>query len=315
MPSSRVRVLNLLDKLQAKGYEITCIKYPKRINDKMLLFKTIGHFDIVYLQKKLPSPVESYILAKLSKKLIFDFDDAIYMKHERYKKQSAFGTRVKFKQIIKSCDAVVTGNSILADHIKNINKNIHIIPSVLETDNMPQKDYNSKSDKFIVGWVGGNVNLTQLEMLNEVFDKLAETIPIQVNVISGEAPQLNSKYMNFIKWDINIQDTEIAKFDVGVMPLPDSPYARGKCAYKVIQYMACGVVPVVSDVGINSEVVQDGSSGLVAKNFNDFYDKIIFLFENKDKAKILGENASKRAHDKFSIESAVNQLDQLFKTI
>ncbi len=110
--------------------------------------------------------------------------------------------------------------------------------------------------------------------------------PLEVKVISGKAPTLHGINLNFIPWTLEGQNSEIATFDIGVMPLPDSPYARGgKCAYKALQYMAAGVVPVVSDVGVNSEVVQDGENGFVASDVEDFYHKIKLLYNNKEMLK------------------------------
>jgi glycosyltransferase involved in cell wall biosynthesis len=313
MPSSRVRVLNLLDKLKEKGYDITCQKYPKGQKNKNTVFTSLRDYDAVFVQKKLPSVFDTIMIRLFSKKLIFDFDDAIFMKHEKYKKQSSFSSRMKFKQIIKNSDLVIAGNEYLKQHAERFNDNIHIVPSVLETNNMPQRDYDNENDKFIVGWVGGNINLTQLELLNDVFKKLSEDFPMKLNVISGEAPNIEGIDMEFIPWTLDGQDAEIAKLDVGVMPLPDSPHARGKCAYKAIQYMAAGVAPVVSDVGVNAEVVAD--TGLVTESIDDFYDKIKYLYENKDTLKQMGKKAWVRACENYSIDFAVDKIDMLLKEL
>lgn len=315
MPSSRVRVLNLLTKLEKKGYHITCIRYPKKLNDKILLFRSLINFDIVFLQKKLPSPIDSYILGRLSKKLIYDFDDAVYMKHESYGKKQSFAAIMKFKSIVKYSSAVIAGNRILAEEALRFNKNVHIIPSVVETDNLPVRDYGVQNDKFTVGWVGGNINLSQLALLNGVFRKLSGEIPLEVRVISGKEPDMPGVDMKFIPWTVDGQDAEIAKFDAGVMPLPDSPYARGKCAYKALQYMAAGVVPVVSNVGVNADVAEKGKCGLVADNIDDFYTELKYLSKNRGQMREMGENAAKRVREKFSVDYAVDRLDEIFASL
>jgi len=312
MPSSRVRVLNLVDKIKEKGYEVTVIKYPKKLGDKVLLFKSLAHFDIVYLQKKLPSPIDAYILGKLSKKFIFDFDDSIYLKHESTGKEKSFSTQLKFKSMIKNAHLIVAGNKILAEYASQFNNNIEIVPSVLEVD-VPKRDYSIKNDKFIVGWVGGNINLTQLELLGDVFRKLSKELPLEVRVISGKAPNIDGIDLKFVQWDVDTQEAEIAKFDCGVMPLPDSPHARGKCAYKAIQYMAAGVVPVVSDVGVNKDVVLHNQTGLVAESIDDFYTELKYLYNNPKRKNEMGLASDKRATKHFSTESAVEKLHNIFK--
>jgi len=315
MPSSRVRVLNLLEKLKLKGYSITCVKYPKKKQDKFRLITSLKQYDIVYFQKKLPSLIDAFFIRKFSNKLIFDFDDSIYLKHERYKKQTSMSSQLKFRSIVSKADIVVAGNRILAEFASKYNQNIKIIPSVIETDSMPQKDYDKKNDKFIVGWVGGNINLSQLELLGDVFRRLSKDFPLEVRVISGKPPHLEGINMKFIPWTVETQDFEISQFDVGVMPLPDSPHARGKCAYKAIQYMAAGVVPVVSDVGVNSDVVIDVVTGMVAKDIDNFYDKILYLYKNKDILKSMGEVASRHVTDFYSVNSAVKLVDEIFVNI
>lgn len=312
MPSSRVRVLDLLAKLQKKNFEITCIKYPKKFSEKMLFFRSLGHFDAVYLQKRLISPVDSFIIGRLSRKFIYDFDDAVYLRHESHKKKKpSFSSMIKFKSILKNTDTVVAGNRVLADFAAKFTGSVEIIPSTVETDNIPVRDYSSKNEKFIVGWVGGNINLSQLQLLAAVLKRLSGEIPLELRVISGEAPDIPGVDVVFIPWAKDTQETEIAKFDAGLMPLPDSPHARGKCAFKAIQYMASGVVPVVSDVGINAEVVQDGRCGLVAENIDDFYNKIKFLYENPEKRAEMGKRARERIVNNYSVDNAVKMMENL----
>jgi glycosyltransferase involved in cell wall biosynthesis len=315
-PSSRVRILNIIPKLEVKGYDIKCVEYPKKINDKIHLFMSLKSFDIVYLQKKLPNVIDRFFIRLLSKNLFFDLDDAIYYKHESSKKKTSSSNSSKFNRIVKSSDCIIAGNEILLNHVKIFNKNVKIVPSTVETNDIPVRDYsNSKNKKFIVGWVGGNINHNQLKLLENVFEKLSKEIPLEIRVITGIPIEMKNVDIKFIPWNINTQEIEIAKFDVGVMPLPNSSHAQGKCAYKAIQYMAAGVCPVVSDVGINSCVVLHNETGLVAKDIDDFYNQIKFLYENKSKLQMMGKRSRIRAIEEFSIDVAAEKLNEIFKNI
>ena len=314
-PSSRVRILNILQKLEQKGYEITCVEYPKKIIDKLKLFISLNQYDIVYLQKKLPSAFDKYFIRKFSKKLVFDLDDAIYYKHESSKKKKSSSNAKKFNRIVKSSDFITVGNEILFEYVSKINKNLEIVPSTVETNNVATKNYSLCSDKFVVGWVGGNINHNQLKLLENVFQRLSTEISLEVRVITGIPVNMKNVDVKFIPWCEETQEIEIAKCDIGVMPLPDSLHAQGKCAFKAIQYMASGVVPVVSNVGINSCVVLHNETGLVAKDIEEFYNHIKYLYQNKDKMNIMGENARKRAIEHFSIDIAVDKLDKIFQRL
>lgn len=313
--SSRVRITNLIEKLMSKGYEIDCKVYPKNNIDKINLFRSLNTYDIVYLQKKLPSIFDKYFIRKFSKKLVFDLDDAIYYKHESSKKKKSSSNTKKFNRIVKSADFVTVGNEILFEYVSKFNKNLEIVPSTVETNNIAIKNYNLNNDKFVVGWVGGNINHNQLKLLENVFQRLSTEIPLEVRVITGIPVDMKNVVVKFIPWHEETQEIEIAKCDIGVMPLPDSLHAQGKCAFKAIQYMASGVVPVVSDVGINSCVVLHNETGLVAKDIEEFYNHIKYLYENKDKMKTMGEKARKRAIENFSIDIAVDKLDKIFQQL
>jgi glycosyltransferase involved in cell wall biosynthesis len=313
--SSRVRMLNLIEKLENKGYNIIHIEYPKNFIDKIKLFTSLNKYDIVYLQKKLPSSFDKFFIRKLSKKLIFDLDDAIYYKHESSKKKKSSSNTKKFNRIIKSADFVTVGNEILFDYVSKLNNNLEIIPSTVETNDIPQRDYDLENEKLIICWVGGNINHNQLMLLEGVFQRLSEEIPLEVRVITGVSVRIENVDVKFIPWSLETQEIEIAKCDIGIMPLPDSLHAQGKCAFKAIQYMASGVVPVVSDVGINSCVVLHDETGLVAKNIEDFYSHIKFLYENEDKMKTMGKESRKRAVENYSIDVAVGKLDKVFKKL
>ncbi|MBT3882941.1 MAG: glycosyltransferase family 4 protein [Campylobacteraceae bacterium] len=315
VPSSRVRILNLIPKLKDKGYRITCTEYPKKTSDKIQLFASIKKYDIVYLQKKLPNALDKFFIRLLSKKLLFDLDDAIYYKHESSKKKRSLSNTKKFNRIAKSADFITVGNEILFKYVSALNNHIEIIPSTVETNDIAVRDYNIKNEKFVVGWIGGNINHNQLKLLENVFERLSKELSLEVRMITGKPVNMENVNVNFIPWSLETQEIEIAKFDVGLMPLPDSPHAQGKCAFKAIQYMASGVVPIVSDVGINSCVVSHNVSGLVAKDTEQFYEHIKYLYQNKDKMKDMGEIARKRAVEYFSIDIAVNKLDKLFQSI
>jgi len=313
IPSSRVRVIILLDKLKKKGYDVECQIYPKTIKNKFKLFKSLSAYDIVFIQKKMPSFIDLYFFSWLSKKLVFDFDDAIQLKHETSIKKRSRTAEQKFYGILKKADLLVVGNKVLESESRKYNKNIIVVPSVLETDGMPQKDYAVKNENFIVGWVCTVVNLSQLELLGDVFRKLSKVIPLEVRVISGERPNIDGVNLKYIPWTLEGQDKEIAMFDAGVMPLPnDSKHAKGKCGYKAIQYMAAGVVPVLSDVGSNRDIVTDNETGFLIDNIEDFYDRLKYVYDNPETAAKIGRRASEHVKNYYSVDAAVDILDKGF---
>jgi glycosyltransferase involved in cell wall biosynthesis len=308
MPSSRVRVLNLLPELKKHGVTGDVARYPKGLSEKMRLFDRCRGYEAVFLQKKLPSPVESYLLKRCSRRLVFDFDDAIYLRHDKHEVLDSRSRRIKFRHLIKNADLVIAGNRILADAAGKFNSSVKIVPSAVETRGVPQKDYRARSDKIVIGWVGGEINLPHLKLLSDTFQRLSRDYQIEVRILCNKGVEIPGVDVRFIPWGLETQDMEISRFDIGVMPLPKTRHSEGKCGYKALQYMAASVPPVVSDVGVNSEIVESGREGLVAADIDGFYDALKLLVIDHELRKELGLNARKKIERCYSIPVVAKAL-------
>ena len=313
MPSSRVRVCNLLDGLKKNGIESEVVKFPRGTLNKLRLFWRCKDFDAVYLQKRLLKPRDVFLLRHSAAYLIFDFDDAIYCEHESTALDKTSNSYLKFKSIISSADLIVAGNNVLKDSASEFNDNIEIIPSAVFVQNVPQKDYSSRNGKVIIGWVGGNINLQYLNLLSSVLNRLSEKYPIQLRIICDKGLKMDGVDVNFLPWRLETQEREIANFDIGIMPLPDSLHARGKCGYKALQYMAAAVPAVVSDVGINSSIVQHGELGCAPKDICGFYRALERLIISPQERKKKGEASRLEVMEQYSIEVVSRLLAQVLK--
>ena len=131
--------------------------------------------------------------------------------------------------------------------------------------------------------------------------RIAEETRIELCVISNQPPEFEFKLMRFIPWSLETQAEEIARFDIGIMPLPATEFSAGKCGYKALQYMAAGVPPVVSDVGGNSQIITDGIHGLIVAHPDFFYDALKSLIQKPSLRTELGRNARERVESLFSI--------------
>lgn len=315
MPSSRVRVLNLLPELQKEGIYSHVLKYPGKIGDKIDLVKKCLQYDITFLQKKLPSPFGALLLRKFSRKLVFDFDDAIYYRHDAQEAIESATRYHKFNFLIKQVDLVIAGNRVLADYSGQSNKDVVIVPSAVETRNIPVKDYSRTSEKIIIGWVGGGVNLHHLNALSPVLQRLSREYSLELRVLSNKAVNIPAVDVKFIPWGLDIQEREIALFDIGVMPLPLNRHSEGKCGYKALQYMAAAVPPVVSDVGVGREIVGHGKEGFVAKTDDDFYEALKLLIENRSLRQEMGTRARRKVEELYSVEVVGRQVADVLKRV
>jgi len=309
-PGTRIRVFNLLPELRHADYEPECMAYPHDFQHKLRFLRNCRDYDVVVVRRKLLSLVETMLLRRYAKRLVFDFDDAIYYRSDFDSRTDldSQSRMLKFQYLAQRADLVIAGNRILAEYARQYNTRVRILPSSVETRGIPTKDYGVTSDRTIIGWVGGAYNLHHLRLLTPVLQKLAAHHNIQVRIVCSDGILIPSVDVRFIPWRLETQDAEIAAFDIGVMPLPDNRSTEGKCGYKALQYMAAEVPPVVSDVGINREIIEDGREGYVLKNIDDFLEVLQTLIENKALRKMLGERARQKVESQYSVHTVGKQL-------
>lgn len=307
-PSSRVRVLNLIPELEKNGIQCTAIAYPRKTLERLRAALQCRRVDMVIIQKKLISPLNLLMIRLFSKYLAFDFDDAVYTKHQADRVLTKKTRYKKFRSIVKRSDLILAGNRVLAKMAEPFNPRIEIIPSAVEVRNVPTKDHSLVSARLVIGWVGTAINLPYLELLAPTLRRLADTHPIELRVLCSEGIEIPGVKVRFIPWTLEGQEREIAQFDIGVMPLPDSEHAAGKCGYKALQYMAAAVPAVASDVGINNEIISHKQDGLLAQSIEDFYPALSYLIIHPEERRRLGLAGRARVERDFSIEIVGRKL-------
>lgn len=307
-------MLNFVTELDRYGITASIVEYPQNYTDRIRLFLACRNFDLVVIQKILFSGIDLFLLRRFCKKLAFDFDDAIYYRQDRHTENT---TRYrKFIKVISAVDLVIAGNRVLANQACRFNSNVSILPSAVETRNIPSKDYEAKQgDKTILGWVGTEMTLPYLALLAPALQALARHYPIELRVICSKPLEMEGVPVSFIPWRLDTQEQEIAQFDIGLMPLPDTGHAQGKCGYKALQYMAAGVPPVVSDVGINHEIVTHGETGLVCDKIDDFYSALQTLIENPQLRHSMGDKARQQVENEYSIHVVAEKLARLLHSL
>ncbi|MCX7770282.1 MAG: glycosyltransferase family 4 protein [Proteobacteria bacterium] len=314
LPSSRIRVLNLIPYLRKYGINATTSPFPKSIKEKIKVFFSLKHYDIVLLQKKLVTPFDLYLIRKNSKKLFFDFDDAIYINDDTSEQFENKRKGKRFKKIISVSDVIIAGNPILASRAKEFNNNIFVLPSPVFTENIPVKgNPRDNSKPLILGWVGGGSNLHHLKIIIPALKTLSKRIPLILRVLSNRDLKDGDIKIENIKWDLNTQDREISLFDVGLMPIPKNPWTEGKCSYKALQYMASGVVPVATRFGFNCHVIEDKKDGFLFDTDEEFINIIEFIYQNPLPTYEMGKKAREKVVKYFSVEAISQKLAEILK--
>lgn len=296
-----------------------------------VLFSVL-RYDKVVIEKEifpfLPAFAE-WILNLLGIKYLADYDDAIFHNYDLSANpviRKFLGNKIA--KVMRYSGTVVAGNSYLAEYARKAGaKNIDIIPTVIDIERYPAKNNDSgvalspnvilsgvegrvgkrsisDSEKFIVGWIGTKTTFEKhLSPCREWIKALQYHEPDIFFHIVGITDDMDlGKNVKYIPWTEKTEVAEILKMDVGIMPLQDSEWEKGKCAYKLIQYAACGIPGVASDVGMNKEVCIDNETGLIAENPAEWIEKIKGIKKETDQRLRMGRNARTLVEAKYCIQ-------------
>lgn len=279
--------------------------YGQRLN--LLQRSAPADLAIVYgeLLPFLPPFLESHLL-KIP--YIYDCDDAFHLKYRsgRFRwLQRLLGA--KFDHIMASASAVTAGNAGLAAYARRFNPNAVLLPSVVDTDHYRPVDPAPASAPFTVGWIGSPSTAPYLQQLVEPLQQLARERPVRFLVVGGPSPAISGVQVIERPWSIEHEVPLIQQFSVGVMPLPDSEWARGKCAYKLIQCMACGIPVIASPVGANVQAVPP-SCGMLADSSAEWLAALRELAADADLRQRMGAAGRCWVEDRYSLRSALPVL-------
>ncbi|MFH2131913.1 MAG: glycosyltransferase [bacterium] len=291
LPSSRIRYIQIKPLLEHLGAVVEIQTYPQHRRALIRLLGQMKRADLVILQKKLPNPVESLLFKWFSKYLVYDFDDAVSMRHlPRNGSYRSRSREVRFNAITACADAVICGNDFLAGLMRS-SRPVHIFPSPVPTA-VPVRDYTNQGNKTRLGWVGLGSNLASLEKIIPAIQRLSREMAVELVIISDQGLDIDGVTVEHRVWSLAAQEKWISQLDIGIMPLdPDSPYDQGKCSYKLLQYMAAGVIPIADAVGMNKTVIHDGVNGRLVSD-GDWYSvlKELTTLTQGEKAK-MGQKA------------------------
>lgn len=284
------------------------------------LFRLRKH-DFVFLHREaapIGPPIFEWIIVKiLRKKVIYDFDDAIWLPN--YSEANSFFQKLKYygkvRSIIRWSYKVSTGNTYLAEYAKVINQNVTVNPTTIDSDNYhnPQLySVNQAKNKTVIGWTGTLTTGKYLSFLTPILEKLAEEFDFEFHVISNEIPPFQLKNLHFIKWKKESEIEDLLKFDIGVMPLTDDKWAKGKCGFKALQYMSLGIPTIASPVGINTEIIDEGINGFLCTTEEEWYKALFYFLSDSQNREKMHVAAREKIISNYSVKSNTSNFLNLF---
>ena len=286
-----------------------------------IIFRT-REIDFVFIHREcmpVGPPVIEWIIAKiLRKKIIYDFDDAIWLPNTSAENKLAalIKWHSKTKHICRWSYKVSCGNDFLAAYARQFNTHVSIIPTTIDTDNLhyPAIQSDAVKTSVIIGWTGSHSTLKYLDNIQNVLQEIKNRYKEKVGflIIADQKPVLNLDQFQFIRWNMETEIEDLSQLDIGIMPLPDDIWAQGKCGFKALQYMALEIPAVISPVGVNLKIIQDNMNGFHAGPDNEWINKLSLLIDSAALRKKIGVTGRETVLNHYSVKSQQQNYLNLF---
>jgi glycosyltransferase involved in cell wall biosynthesis len=275
-------------------------------------------YDVVFVHRAVciigPAVLER-VLPAYGKPVIFDFDDAIYLLDTTRANRHAGWLKFpgKTSAICRHSTHVVVGNAFLAEYARRYNPRVTVIPTSVDTTRYRPTRKPGPGGRVVIGWTGSATSQTHLEMFAPTLRGLFDRRDVELRVISNRKPEIEAIPFTWTPWRPETESEDIARFDVGIMPLPDDRWAKGKCALKLLQYMGLGIPSVSSAVGANCDVIQHGENGLLARNPEEWIACLETLVDGRDLRARIGEAARRTVEERYSMTRCAGQFADLVR--
>lgn len=323
VPSARLRVRQYAGPLLGLGIQFSELtsrfgRYPPvmKLARPFWAVATIAHelpavlrsqgYDITFLQREIVSTFLT--LEPLTRRpRILDVDDAIFLH-----RGGSFA-----RKLAGICEAVICGNSFLAEQFSQWNHNIHVLPTAVDTDRYTPEPSENIPNRKIIGWSGTSSGFRYLYAIEEALNDLLGINPdAKLRIVADRLPKFQKIPMDrveYVAWSPEREVDAIRGMTTGIMPLDDSPWSRGKCSYKILTYMACAVPVVATPVGMNAEILSSADVGLPAANNEEWIRSLNELLHDRPRATVLGQNGRRLVERRFSLPVLVPQLAQIIR--
>jgi glycosyltransferase involved in cell wall biosynthesis len=341
-PGQRYRLEQWEPLLRERGVEITYAPFeddelhsvvyqPGRIGKKLQLvsrnlarrLSTISKarkYDLVYILREaalLGPAVFERLLYQQRVPFVFDFDDAIFVTYRS--PSNGYLSYLKFasktRTICRLASHVMVGNPYLAEYAGQVNEKVTVIPTTIDTDKYRASPPRNSDGPLTIGWTGSYSTVQHLDTLRGALKKLAETENFRLRVIGTPAYELAPVNVEAMQWRASTELADLSAIDIGVMPLPDDQWSKGKCGLKALQFMALGVPTVCSPVGVNTDIIQDNENGFLAATEAEWVEKLTRLLRDGELRRRLGQAGRATVEEKYSAVTQAPRVYEIFKSV
>jgi glycosyltransferase involved in cell wall biosynthesis len=301
--STRYRVLQYLPYLDQGGIDYEIVALSRQSRNRLSLARRIRNSDTVFIQKKLFSFLDLYWVRKLAKRMVFDFDDSVMYKSGPASRRQQQRQQRRFAVTAGKADLVIAGNRYLQQEALPFNREVRLLPTVLDMDRyIAREESGDKTREVVLGWIGSRGTLRYLQDIGPALEELGRRWPgLKLKIVADDFFDLNNVQVIKKPWSAADEIADLHSFDIGLMPLTDDIWTRGKCGFKLLQCMAVGLPVVCSPVGVNADIVTDGREGFHATTREEWVAKLDALIADSDLRRQMGQRGRLRVANAFSL--------------
>ena len=290
------------------------------LSRRLSLVNNVRDYDLVYILREaalLGPPVFERLIHQRRVPIVFDFDDAVFVSYKS--PSNGYLSYLKFasktKTICRMAAHVMAGNPYLADYARQVNDRVTVIPTTIDTEKYKVLARGESSGPPVIGWTGSHSTVQHLDTLRGALKKLAQRESFRLRVIGTPAYECAAVDVEAMPWRANTELDDLSVIDIGVMPLPEDRWSKGKCGLKALQFMALGIPTVCSPVGVNSDIIQDGENGFLAGTEDEWVDKLSRLIRSHELRQRLGQAGRATVEQKYSAVTQSPRVYEIFKSV
>ena len=315
-PSTRLRLGDCVERYRQADIEITTASARRSsFRERRRLIREARRHDLVILFKTTGfSALDLRFLRRNNPRIIFDYDDAVMFRELKYARNIRLREFERFVRTVEHCSAVVAGNRFLADFADACGKRTVILPTPVDISKYVIRD--SEPNDLTIGWVGLSDGFVYLHAIRPALQQLTRLFPkLKLRVISDKPLQLDGVIVENEQWQLEREQANLSRFSIGIMPLTDTLWTRGKCGYKILQYMAAGIPVVASAIGANRDIVTHGENGFLAATAEDWVRDISTLAADPVLRRKFGIKGRELVEQKYSLNQFADRYIKLMREV
>jgi len=307
----------------SKGnYTAKALLVLRKFFQRMRQLRDVRPGDIAFVYREAFMLGHTFFERQLKKRgasLVFDFDDAIWLMEvsEGNRKISFLKNPGKTADICRLADLVITGNDYLAAYARKYAGRVEVVPTSIDTDYHAPMNASFHHGKVCIGWTGSESTVKHFEILLPILRKLKEKYGerISYKLISNSRETYPEIGLDSTPWNMEREVEDLAAIDIGIMPLPDDEWSRGKCGFKLLQYMSMGRPVLASPVGVNTAIVDQGVNGFLADGEEEWLEKLSLLIEDVELRKKMGAKGREKIRKDYSMQGIKDRYVALFRDL